>query len=139
MSKTIETRISQKHDFESKWNLTSGFIPREGEIIVYDAETNGEGTVFVEAYMQGSSTNFTTSRTDPIPYARIKIGDGVTDVKDLEFSSSGEGVSGDALQAHIEDKNNPHNVTSAQIGAASTTYVDNAINAAITAALEASY
>ncbi len=169
MSKIIETRISQKHDFEARWNETNGFIPREGEIIVYDAETNGEGTVFANAYMQGSSTNFTESRTDPIPYARIKIGDGVTDVKDLEFSSSGEGGSGDgfdptqefvfycgdsenltedpfntaeyivacgdaddvnevvgsyekdALQAHIDDKTNPHGVTAKQSGAVSIT------------------
>lgn len=35
--KTLSTRIVHKHDIESSLDLTN-FIPKQGEIIVYDAE-----------------------------------------------------------------------------------------------------
>ena len=57
--KILSTRIIHKHDLEANWNLIS-FIPNQGEIIVYDIDEN-------------------------YTYERIKIGDGVTDVKDLPF------------------------------------------------------
>lgn len=83
----VETRISQKHDFESNWVLKTDFIPYEGEIIVYDAELDGNGNIFTDAYVKNTK-KFPNNRTDAIPHARIKIGDGVTDVNKLKFSSS---------------------------------------------------
>ena len=58
---SIKTRVINKHDTEANWNKASGFIPKQGEIIVYDVDS---------------------SHT----YERIKIGDGVTTVTSLPFS-----------------------------------------------------
>lgn len=52
---TFNTRIILKHDIEAHWNLAAGFVPKKGEIIIYDAD------------------EFHT-------YNRIKIGDGVRPV-----------------------------------------------------------
>ena len=57
--KIFNTRIVQKHDIESNWNLVS-FIPKQGELIIYDADENYN-------------------------YERLKIGDGVTDAANLPF------------------------------------------------------
>lgn len=61
--KTILGRIIQKHDIEADWNLATDFIPKQGEIIVYDIDEN-------------------------YTYERFKIGDGVTNVNDLPFASA---------------------------------------------------
>lgn len=65
------TRIQQKHDTEANWNLScreelepeKRFVPLSGEVILYDADENHE-------------------------FVRMKIGDGVTNVKELPFFSS---------------------------------------------------
>ena len=49
--KIIKTRIVHKHDTEANWNEVTDFIPKLGEIIVYDVD-------------------------DEYSYERIKIGDG---------------------------------------------------------------
>ena len=61
--KSIKSRIVHKHDSEANWLKATNFIPKQGEIIVYDAD---------EKY----------------PYERFKIGDGTTLVSDLPFSTS---------------------------------------------------
>ena len=86
MSKTINTRISQKHDFEVNWNKASGFIPNAGEIIIYDAEVDANGNELTG--VRDSSGNLPGSRTEPITTARIKVGDGRRNVIALEFASS---------------------------------------------------
>lgn len=58
--KTLKTRIIHKHDTELNWNKAINFIPKQGEIIVYDIDSNHS-------------------------YERIKIGDGVTNVNNLPF------------------------------------------------------
>jgi hypothetical protein len=57
---TFNTRIILKHDIEANWNKAAGFIPRKGEIVIYDAD---------EFYT----------------YNRFKIGDGSTTVGSLPF------------------------------------------------------
>lgn len=59
-SKTLKTRIINKHDTEAHWNLATGFIPKEGEIIIYDPDTTYD-------------------------YSRVKVGDGETVVTALPF------------------------------------------------------
>ena len=62
----INTRIKAKRDTTANWNHASGFIPLEGEIIVYiDYEVDSEGT--------------------KIP--AFKVGDGRAYVQDLPFVS----------------------------------------------------
>ena len=60
MEKTIKGRLVQKHDIEAHWNLATNFIPKQGELIIYDIDDNYD-------------------------YERIKIGDGVSYVTDLPF------------------------------------------------------
>lgn len=61
MSEQIfNTRIVHKHDTEANWNKAINFIPKAGELIIYDPDEN---------YV----------------YSRIKIGDGVTIVTNLPF------------------------------------------------------
>lgn len=63
MSKDINARIVCKHDSPSNWDKATNFIPKLGEIIIYDAEGN----------------------VTP----RMKIGDGITNVNQLLFSTTG--------------------------------------------------
>ena len=70
-NKTYQGRIVQKHDSSANWTKATNFIPLKGEIIIYD-DLN-----------------------------KIKIGDGITKVNDLDFSSSNGlpegGTAGDTL------------------------------------------
>lgn len=56
------TRIQLKHDTETNWNKAVNFIPKAGEMIIYDADDS-----------------------NPV---RIKIGDGITVVNNLPFYGS---------------------------------------------------
>lgn len=60
--KRFNTRLINKHDIEANWKKATGFIPKAGEMIVYDTDDNYN-------------------------YSRIKIGDGVSNVNDLLFTS----------------------------------------------------
>ena len=60
--KNISSRIIHKHDIEANWNKATNFIPKAGEIIVYD-------------------------RDETYDYGRFKVGDGVTTVAALPFGS----------------------------------------------------
>ena len=54
------SRVINKHDIEKNWNKATNFIPKKGEIIVYDPDEN-------------------------YAHSRFKIGDDVTVVTDLPF------------------------------------------------------
>lgn len=64
--KVISTRISLKHDVEANWKLATVFVPRAGEVIIYDKDD---------------------THTSP----RIKIGDGNLPVTKLPFLYSKAG------------------------------------------------
>lgn len=69
--KTLNTRMQQKHDVEANWKKATGFVPKAGEIIVYDKDTT-------------------------YSYPRIKIGDGTRTVTALPFvTTSVNGSTGD--------------------------------------------
>ena len=36
----IKARFAQKHDVEANWNKATNFIPKAGEIIIYDKDSN---------------------------------------------------------------------------------------------------
>lgn len=55
-------RIVHKHDTEENWLKATNFIPKQGELIIYDVDNNYN-------------------------YERMKIGDGKTLVNDLPFSN----------------------------------------------------
>lgn len=58
--KEIPGRLILKHDIESNWNRAVTFIPKQGEIVIYDID-------------------------DTHSYERFKIGDGTTLVGQLPF------------------------------------------------------
>lgn len=60
VTKTFKTRTIQKHDTEANWQKVTNFVPKKGEIIVYDIDSNHN-------------------------YERIKIGDGEHIPNDLPF------------------------------------------------------
>ncbi len=75
MSYTITTRIQLKHDTTENWNKANGFIPKAGEVIIYDDYE--VKTYTVEEYGE------TVEKTALIP--NIKIGTGNAYVQDLAF------------------------------------------------------
>lgn len=71
--KQFNTRIINKHDIAANWAKATNFIPKKGELIVYDADT---------------------TNTQP----RLKIGDGTTTVINLPFVTDITNI-GEALAA----------------------------------------
>lgn len=61
--KKFNARIVHKHDIEANWLKATNFIPKQGEIIIYDIDTN-------------------------YTYERMKIGDGKTVVSSLPFADA---------------------------------------------------
>lgn len=57
----INTRIIHKHDTEANWNKATTFIPKQGELIIYDKDAI-------------------------YSYQRFKIGDGITSIINLPFT-----------------------------------------------------
>lgn len=75
--KNLKVRIQHKHDTEERWLATTDFIPKQGEIIVYDIDETHS-------------------------YARFKIGDGLTEIKQLPFSTDTTlAISGMAADAKL--------------------------------------
>lgn len=72
-NKTFNCRVMNKSDIEANWKSKSDFIPLNGEMIIFT---------------QGEDYN----------HARIKIGDGVTEVNTLPFID-------DALQSSLDELN----------------------------------
>jgi hypothetical protein len=63
--KNLKSRIIHLHDTEANWNLKTEFIPKIGEIVVYDKDTN-------------------------FNYERFKIGNGITTIINLPFALENE-------------------------------------------------
>ena len=60
IEKELRTRMIQKHDIEVNWEKAINFIPKKGELIVYDPDENYN-------------------------YSRVKIGDGISTASELHF------------------------------------------------------
>lgn len=60
--KRINSRIIHKHDTEENWLKATNFIPKEGELIIYDVDEEHD-------------------------YPRLKIGDGHNYVQNLPFAN----------------------------------------------------
>ena len=58
--KILNARIINKHDIADNWSKAVNFVPKQGEIIIYDVDENHN-------------------------YTRIKIGDGSQNVNSLPF------------------------------------------------------
>lgn len=76
--KNLNSRIINKHDIEANWVKATNFIPKQGEIIVYDKDDNYN-------------------------YPRVKIGDGVTTVVALPFIDDNTLTSVSNLQTEVDN------------------------------------
>lgn len=92
MSSIINTRIQSKHDTTENWNKASGFIPKAGEIIIYDDYEIKTQPVEI----QGEVVNET------IWIPNIKVGTGNAYVQDLPFVDE---TVRDILLEHIHNQN----------------------------------
>ena len=85
--KQIKARLQQKHDIEANWNLATNFVPKQGELIVYDPDENYN-------------------------YSRVKIGDGISTANELPFiiavdtslTQSGQAAAAKAVGDALEGK-----------------------------------
>ena len=126
---TFNTRIILKHDIEAHWNLATGFIPRKGEIVIYDADEShayprfkiGDGVQQADGTIVGTKVNdlpfLHTLRTeiDPTVPAWAKE----PNKPSYTASEVGADVAGTAdtlVSTHANNKSNPHEVTAAQLG-----------------------
>lgn len=103
MSKSIKTRVQNKHDLEVNWNKAT-FISLPGELYIYDKESNDGSTLL-------SGVTLPTGRTAPYVYERFKVGDGVKPVKDLPFSivSNQERLNWNTAYNHSQASHAPSN------------------------------
>ena len=74
IEKNMNARIQHKHDIEANWNKALNFIPKAGEIIIYDIDENYN-------------------------YSRFKIGDGVRTINNIEFSKTD--LTGYATESYV--------------------------------------
>ena len=108
MAKQLNARVQTKRDTEQNWNQAINFIPKDGEIIIYKADTTAEELqTFYEAYLtevealklitNTSSTEY-QERSAKVSEAfatynnrstrivpRFKVGNGEKYLKDLPF------------------------------------------------------
>ena len=84
-NKEFFTRIQHKHDTVANWEKATTFVPKVGEIIVYDP---------------GGATPTNGTVTD---YPRIKIGDGVKKVNELDFYPN-ETVNSNTIDEKISEQ-----------------------------------
>ena len=85
MSDSIKSRIQLKNDTEENWNKAINFVPKKGELIIYNAES-------------GENIN-DKARLFP----RLKVGDGITNVINLPFIDAGT-INGEKLENFIPTK-----------------------------------
>lgn len=101
-------RIINKHDTEANWKKATGFIPKQGELIIYDKD---------------STYN----------YERFKIGDGSTVVSSLPFADANkvDKVSGKGLSANDYTTTEKNKLAGIAEGA-NKTVVDSALSSTST-------
>ena len=82
MAKNVKVRLQHKIDSAENWGKAAGFVPLQGELIIYSDGAGGE----------------------PIP--RVKIGDGKTAVDTLDFADNHDSLSDVATSGKYEDLSN---------------------------------
>lgn len=106
--KIIKGRLVQKHDVESNWRLATNFIPKQGEVIIYDIDSNYD-------------------------YERVKIGDGKTLVSSLPFVDDALRTE---LFAQINTVNTSIDTVDGKVDAVSALVGDTEVSAQISSAID---
>ncbi len=114
--KNINARVILKHDTEANWLKATTFVPKAGELIVYDPDTTYN-------------------------YTRIKIGDGSTKVSALPFLFDKPGITitngtattptGDTVAVISGETASGHTITNTKVNVATKDYVDRKSVAAV--------
>lgn len=86
MSATINTRVQLKRDTTENWNNATGFIPLQGEVIIYTDYSSYEKEI--------------NGQMETILIPNIKIGTGNSYVQDLPFVDK---ETRDMLMEHINN------------------------------------
>ena len=81
--KTLNTRVQMKTDTEENWLKAINFVPKEGEIVIYDSDSNN-------------------------PTPRFKIGNGVTVIGSLPFvaAQADWNITDESNSGYIKNKPN---------------------------------
>ena len=109
-NKTIKTRIINKHDTSANWSKAVNFIPKKGEIIIYDDLRKikvGDGTTLVSSlpFVEQNLSNYVTESE-----LTSTISETVSTL------SKSIGLVEDEITSHTSNTSNPHKVTKSQIG-----------------------
>lgn len=73
-NKTVKTRIVHKHDIPSNWARATNFVPKQGELIIYD-----------DRKLTINTSGVVTNQNVVSPRVQYKIGNGVQKVEELPF------------------------------------------------------
>lgn len=110
MAKTLNARVQTKHDIENNWNQAINFIPKPGEIVIYERDrtseqvqesytdwqtklavanaiTNKESEEYLSAAALATEAENTYNKDKTRIVARFKVGDGTTKLIDLPFTN----------------------------------------------------
>lgn len=79
--KKVNARVLNKHDTRTNWDKATGFIPKAGEIIIYDKDLE---------------------HGDDSGYPKFKVGNDIDSVIDLPFAAGAQGIQG--IQGDKGDK-----------------------------------
>ena len=114
--KVLKTRIVNKHDTEANWLKATTFVPKAGELILYDPDSTHD-------------------------YTRIKIGDGSLKVSALPFLLDKPGITivngtpttptGDTVAVISGETASGHTITNTKVNVATKDYVDRKSVAAV--------
>jgi hypothetical protein len=92
--KQLNTRIQNKHDFDCNWKKAT-FIPFKGELIIYDRETNEDGSAIAIVVKDAEGNDVTRTacaaagrENAPFTQERFKIGDGIRTPDALPFTDA---------------------------------------------------
>ena len=109
-SKTIKTRIVNKHDTSANWSKAVNFIPKKGEIIIYDDLRKikvGDGATKVSSlpFVEQDLSNYVTDS---------ELSSTISET--VSTLSKSIGLVEDEITSHTSNTSNPHSVTKSQIG-----------------------
>jgi hypothetical protein len=111
-TKSFNTRIQLKHDFEINWNDAT-FIPLPGELIIYDKEIDLASGNIMQTKRSGqmvpvvpiTDSNGNVTRSTAYIYDRFKVGDGKTPIYGLGFitASIEENIQNNSISCGTQD------------------------------------
>lgn len=139
--KELKVRIQQKHDIEANWIKAVSFVPKAGEIIIYDADNihlqprikigNGIETVGDLDFVDSTDSTVPAWAKEPNKptYTKSEVGlgnvDNTSDANKPVSTAQATAIA-DAKKAgtdaqsnlttHTNNKSNPHGVTKSQVG-----------------------